>query len=67
MCPVINFIGTARVNYGKLSTGSNRILKKNKKLLAARQKTLRPAAEFGFILPCGIIHQPSRLMQTAAA
>jgi hypothetical protein len=65
--PVFNFIGTARVNYGKSSTGSNRILKKNKKKLAARQKTLRRVAEFGFILTCGIDHQLSRPIHTAAA
>jgi len=51
---------------GNLPQGQTEFSKKAKKL-ATRQKTLRPTAEFGFILPCGIIHQPSRLMQTAAA
>jgi hypothetical protein len=51
---------------GKLPQGQTESSKKTK-LLAVRQKTLRPAAEFGFILPCGIIHQPSRLKPAAAA
>jgi hypothetical protein len=46
-------------NYGKFYKRSNRILQNMKKVFA-RQKTLRPAASFGFILPCRFNRQPAR-------
>jgi hypothetical protein len=52
-------------NYGKFYKRSNRFLQKEQKVFA-RQKTLRPAADFGFILPCRFKRQP-RQLQTAAA
>jgi hypothetical protein len=54
-------------NYGKFSKRSNRILPKMKKVFCTRQKTLRPAADFGFILPCRFNRQPVRQWQAAAA
>jgi hypothetical protein len=60
------FSGTAASYYGKLFQRSNRFHKKNK-IIFIRQKTLRRAADFGFILPCRFNHQPSRPPRPASA
>jgi hypothetical protein len=51
--PTKNYIlfVAAHANYGKFRNGSNRFLQKEQKVFA-RQKTLRRAADFGFIMSC---------------
>jgi len=48
------------------SSGQTEFSQKAKKF-SARQKTLRRAADFGFILPCQFNRQRSRQPQTACA
>jgi hypothetical protein len=53
-------------NYGKFYQRSNRFIQKEQKKFV-RQKTLRPASDFGFILPCRFNRQPARQSPAAAA
>jgi hypothetical protein len=57
----------ALANYGKFRNGSNRFRQKEQKSFPPRQKTLRRAADFGFILSCRFNCQPAHQRQTAAA